>query len=119
MSRNFRWAIAVACLSSYAAPAVASDFRGFMTVFVGFPTVIFCSLVMGLLYGYKAAGFGREWSLRLLPIWCLGVPASLYFGFVIRAFSQDTHIYCVSTVLLAGLALVITLMLCHVYSPMS
>ena len=119
MSRVLRWAVTVACLSSYSAPAVASDFRGFMTIFVGFPTVIFCSLVMGLLYAYKAAGFGREWSLRLLPLWGLAVPASLYFGFVIRAFSEDSRIFYVSTVLLAVLALVITLMLCLVYSPMS
>jgi len=74
---------------------------------------------MGLLYAYKAAGFGREWSLRLLPLWGLAVPASLYFGFVIRAFSEDSRIFYVSTVLLAVLALVITLMLCLVYSPMS
>jgi len=74
---------------------------------------------MGLLYAYKAVGFGREWSFQLLPLWGLAVPASLYFGFVIRAFSQDNHILYVSTVLLAGLALVITLLVCLVYSPMS
>lgn len=119
MSRVLRWAAAVVCLSSYSAPAVASDFRGFMTIFVGFPTVVFCSLVMGLLYAYRVAGFGRDWSLRMLPLWGVAVPASLYFGFVIRAFSEDKNTFYVSTVVLAGLGLVITLMLCLVYSPMS
>lgn len=47
--------------------ASASDFRGFITIFVGFPSIIFCDLVLGVLLIEVCLGARKFISLILLP----------------------------------------------------
>lgn len=65
-SRNTGWLFFVALMLT-SPMACASDFGGFITVFVGFPSVIFCDLVLGLvLIGFNLGTRGG--SLILLPL---------------------------------------------------
>jgi hypothetical protein len=98
-------------------PVSASDFRGFLTIFVGFPTIIFCNVLVGMLFAYRTAGVGRIWSRGFIVIWLIAVPLLLYFGFLISWFPRERHALSLAVALLAVISIFLTVTFCLVYSP--
>ncbi len=88
MDRTPRLLLTVSLMTT-AAPAVASDFRGFFTVFMGAPLLAGISLAVGsiLLRRYTAR---RAGAIRLLPVLTLiaALPPLAWLG----VFAQD-HLY--------------------------